>query len=46
MSSKSKKNLICFDAAYSLAAYEAGALQVFNKDNALKMEQNCYDECF
>ncbi len=35
MSSKSKKNLVCFDSAYSLAAYEAGSLHVFQEGKLL-----------
>lgn len=64
MKNNSKKNLVCFDTAYSLAQFEAGGLEIFteeellngyfnpifviniafNKDDALKVEQSCYDE--
>jgi glycosyltransferase involved in cell wall biosynthesis len=35
MRSKSKKTLICFDSAYSLSAYEAGSLQIFQEGKLL-----------
>ena len=35
MNSKSEKNLICFDTAYSLTAYETGSLHIFQEGKLL-----------
>ena len=35
MNSKSEKNLICFDTAYSLTAYKAGSLHIFQEGKLL-----------
>lgn len=35
MKNNSKKNLVCFDTAYSLAQYEAGGLEIFTEGKLL-----------